>query len=81
MARLMTKEMIVQFLLGFVIGKLIGAVVSTMPFFDLLFDSSVSDIFYSELMANILAFSGYHYALAIICGLILVIWKSNGLFE
>ncbi|TRO51755.1 hypothetical protein E2P71_08705 [Candidatus Bathyarchaeota archaeon] len=58
--------MIVQFLLGFIIGKLFGAIVSTMPFFDLMFDSSVSDIFWSEFMSNLLAFNGYHYALAII---------------
>jgi hypothetical protein len=44
---------IAQFLLGFIIGKLIGAIVSTMPFFDLIFDLGVSDVFYLELVANI----------------------------
>lgn len=81
MARFVSGEMIVRFLLGFVVGKLIGAVVSTVPFFDLLFDSSLSDVFYSEFMANLLAFNGYHYVLAIIGGLILAIWKSNEFFE
>ena len=81
MAQLLTREMKAQFLLGFIVGKLIGAIVSTMPFFDLIFDPDVSDIFYSELFSNILAFNGYHYALAIIGGLILAIWKSNDLFE
>ena len=81
MAQIITRGMIVQFLLGFIIGKLIGAIVSTMPFFDLIFDSSVSDIFWSEFLNNILSFNGYHYALAFISVLILVIWKSNDLFE
>jgi hypothetical protein len=81
MAQFITRATIVQFLLGFIIGKLIGAIVSTMPFFDLIFDSSVYDIFWTELVNNILAFNGYHYALAIIGGLILAIWKSNDLFE
>ena len=81
MAQYLTKDMIVQFLLGFILGKLIGAIVSTMPFFDLIFDSSVSDIFWTEFVNNILAFNGYHYALAIIGGLILAIWKSNDIFE
>ncbi len=81
MAQYVTRGMIVQFLLGFIIGKLIGAIVSTMPYFYMIFDSSLSDIFYSEFSANILAFNGYHYALAIIGGLILAIWKSNDLFQ
>ncbi len=81
MKRFISGEMIAYFFIGFILGKLIGATVSTMPFFDLLFDPGVSDIFYSELMNNILAFNGYHYALAIIGGLTLTIWKSNNLFE
>lgn len=70
-----------QFLLGFIIGKLIGAIVSTMPFFGLILDPDVSDVFYSEFIVNILAFNGYHYALAIIGGLILAIWKNRDLFD
>ncbi len=81
MAQILTREMIAQFLLGFIIGKLIGAMVSTMPFFDLMFDASLSDVFYSELVSNVLSFNLFHYALAIISGLILAIWKSNNLFE
>ena len=81
MAQYITRGMIIQFLLGFLIGKFIGAIVSTTPYFYMLFDSALSGLFFSEFTANILAFNGYHYALAIIGGLILAIWKSNDLFE
>ena len=71
----------IEFLLGFIIGKLIGSVVSSMPYFEFISDPALSDVFYVEFVNNILSFNGYHYALAIIGGLILVIWRSDELFD
>jgi len=42
---------------------------------------SLADLLVSEFIAQLLSFNGYHYALAIIGGLILAIWKSQDLFE
>ncbi|MCW4014055.1 MAG: hypothetical protein NWF07_13865 [Candidatus Bathyarchaeota archaeon] len=81
MSKILTRETFIEFLLGFLIGKIFGTVVSTWPFFEYLFDASLSDVFYYEFVANLLSFNGYHYALAIIGGLILVIWRSNDLFD
>jgi len=44
-------------------------------------DMSLADLLVSEFIAQLLSFNGYHYALAIIGGLILAIWKSQDLFE
>ena len=81
MAQIFTREMVIEFLLGFIIGKLLGVLVSTMPYFEFMFDADLSDIFWVEFVNNLLAFNGYHYALAIIGGLILVISRSNNLFD
>ena len=81
MAKLITRETVVEFLLGFIIGKLFGTVVSTWPYFEYMFDAQLSDIFYVELVNNLLSFNLYHYALAVIGGLILVIWQNNELFS
>ena len=81
MAQIITREAIIEFLLGFIIGKLIGTVVSSAPFFEFLFEEGASEIFYVEFVNNLLSFNGYHYALAVICGLILVIWQSKGIFD
>jgi hypothetical protein len=82
MSKIVTGEMVIQFLLGFLVGKIIGTIVSTMPFVGLyLEDSSLGDLLWVEFTTQLLSFNAYHYALAIIVGLILVIWKSNDLFE
>ena len=53
-----------------------------MPFVGLyLEDSSLGDLLWMEFTSQLLSFNAYHYALAIIVGVILVIWKSNDLFE
>ena len=45
MAKIVTGEMVIQFLLGFLVGKIIGTLVSTMPFVSLYFeDSSLGDL-------------------------------------
>ena len=52
------------------------------PFLDCFFeDMSLADLLVSEFIAQLLSFNGYYYALAIISGLILAIWKSQDLFE
>lgn len=82
MSKMITGEMVIQFLLGFLIGKFIGALVSTWPFITLYFeDATLGDLIWPEFMTHLLSFNAYHYALAIIGGLILVIWKSNDLFD
>lgn len=82
MSKVFNVEMGIQFLLGCLIGKIIGAIVSAMPFVSLYFeDSSLGDLLVEELLATLLSFNAYHYALAIIAGLILVIWKSNDIFD
>ena len=82
MSRIVTGEMGIQFVLGFLMGKFVGTIVSTVPFLSLYFeDTSLGDLILSELMTQLLSFNWYHYALAVICGLILVIWKSDTLFE
>lgn len=82
MSKLLTGETVIEFLLGFLIGKLLGALVSTMPFLSLYFeDSSMGDLLVAEFTTQLLSFNAYHYALAIIGGLILVIWRSSELFE
>ena len=82
MAKIVTGEMVIQFLLGFLVGKIIGTLVSIMPFVNLYFeDSSLGDLLWIEFTTQLISFNAYHYSLAIIVGLILVIWKSNDLFE
>ncbi len=78
----MTREMGVFFILRFLAGKIVGALVSSFPFVGLFFeDMSLADLLVSEFFAQLLSFNGYLYALAIIGGLILAIWKSQDLFE
>jgi len=78
----MTVERGVQFIFGFLVGKLIGALVSTYPLIGLyLEDSNIQDLVMDEFLNYLLAFNGYHYILAIISGLIIVIWKSDDLFD
>ena len=81
MSKILTREAVIEFLLGFLIGKLFGTIVSSWPYFEYLSDPSFSDVFYYEFVANLLSFNGYHYALAVIGGLIMVIWRSNDLFD
>ena len=69
------------FVLGFVLGKLVGAFVSTSPLLDLVFDPDLSSVFYSELWLNFTSLNGYHLFLGLIGGLILAVWKSEGVFE
>jgi len=82
MSGLLTQEMGVFNILGFPIGKIVGAPVSSFPYLGLfLEDMSLGDHLVSEFFAQLLSFNGYHYAIAIIGGLILAIWKSLDLFE
>jgi len=79
---LMTRERGVQFTIGFLVGKFFGALVSTYPLFGLYFeDSNFGDIVLNEFVNYLWAFNAYHYALAIICGLFIVIWQSDDMFD
>lgn len=79
MSKYITRETVVEFLLGFLIGKIFGTIISTWPYFEYI--GTASEVFYYEFTANLLSFNGYHYTLAVIGGLILVIWHSNELFD
>lgn len=77
-----TMERGVQFFLGFLLGKCIGAIVSTYPLLGMyLEDSNLSGLVFEEFISYLLGFNAYHYVLAIIGGLILVVWKSDDLFD
>jgi len=74
MAELITRRHVVAFLGGFLVGKLLGAVVSLLPIWGLLVeDPSLSGLVFEEFVAQLLSFNAYHYALAVIGGLILAI--------
>lgn len=78
----MTVERGTEFLFGFLLGKAVGALVSTYPLFGLyLEDSTLGGFVMEEFINYLLAFNGYHYVLAFIGGLILVVWKSDDLFD
>jgi len=78
----MTRERGVEFFLGFLVGKIFGALVSTFPVIGVyLEDSNLQGLVMDEFVSYLLAFNGYHYVLAFICGLIFVVWKSDDLFD
>ena len=81
MSKYVTREVVIEFLLGFLVGKIFGTLVSTWPYLEYLGNASTSEVFFYEFTANLLSFNGYNYALAVIGGLILVIWRSNELFD
>ncbi len=77
-----TMERGVQFVLGFLAGKILGALVSTYPLLGLFFeDSTLFGFVLGEFLRYLLAFNSYHFILALIGGLILVVWKSDDLFD
>ncbi len=82
MSKILNLETGVNFVLGFLIGKTVGTIVSVSPFISLVFeDGSLLDILVSEFVTSMLSFNMYHYALGLISGLIIVIWRSTELFE
>jgi len=78
----MTRERVLEFVLGFLVGKTFGALVSTFSLFGIyLEDSTLGGFVLDEFINHLLAFNGYHFVLALIGGLILVVWKSDDLFD
>lgn len=74
MAEYVTRRHIVAFLGGFLIGKVIGAKVSLLPVLGLVLeDPSLWGLVLEEFFVQLLSFNVYHYALAIIGGLILAL--------
>jgi len=74
MAEYVTRRHVVAFLGGFLIGKVIGALVSLLPVWGLIVeDPSLGGLVLEEFFVQLLSFNVYHYALAVICGLILAI--------
>jgi hypothetical protein len=82
MADAVNRENVIAFLGGFLVGKIIGALVSMLPIWVVfLEDTSIADILFEEFIYQLLAFNFYHYALAVIGGLILAIWTEGRRLE
>ncbi len=81
MPKIRSTESSLLFILGAILGKTIGAVISSVSYLDFLFTSGLSDIFLEEFTTNLVSGNLYHIALAAICGIILVVWKSEEIFE
>lgn len=82
MADVVNREHVISFLGGFLVGKIIGALVSMLPIWGFfLEDPSLADILFEEFVYQLLAFNFYHYALAVIGGLILAIWTEGRRLE
>ena len=82
MADAVRREHAVAFLGGFLAGKIIGTLVSMLPFWGfLLEDPSIAEILLEEFVYHLLSFNPYHYALAVIGGLILAIWTEGRRLE
>ena len=82
MADLVNREHVIAFLGGFLVGKIIGALVSMLPIWGFFFeDPSLADILFEEFVYQLLAFNLYHYALAVIGGVILAIWTEGRRLE
>ena len=70
------------FLGGFLVGKIVGSLVSMLPVWGfLLEDPSIADMLLEEFVYQLLSFNLYHYALAVIGGLILAIWTEGRRLE
>ncbi|NIQ76779.1 MAG: hypothetical protein GTN93_01500 [Anaerolineae bacterium] len=77
----MNREHAVPFLGGFLVGKIV-TLVSMLPIWGFLpEDPSIPDILLEEFVYQLLCFNLYHYALAVICGLILAIWIEGRRLE
>ncbi len=82
MAYAVNREHVVAFLGGFLAGKIIGSLVSMLPLWGfLLEDLSIADILLEEFVYQLLSFNPYHYALAVIGGLIFAIWTEGRRLE
>jgi len=78
MADAVNREHVTAFLGGFLVGKIMGALVSMLPIWGFFFeDPSLADILFEEFVYQLLAFNFYHYALAVIGGLISAIWSES----
>ena len=82
MADELNREHVVSFLGGFLVGKIVGSLVSMLPIWGfLLEDPSIADMLLEEFVYQLLSFNAYHYALAVIGGLILAIWTEGRRLE
>jgi len=77
-----TRGHVTAFLGGFLVGKIVGALVSMLPIWGFfLEDPSLADMLFEEFVYQLLAFNLYHYALAVIGGLILAILTEGRRLE
>jgi len=82
MADAVNRGHVVTFLGGFLVGKIVGSLVSMLPVWGfLLEDPSIADMLLEEFVYQLLSFNLYHYALAVIGGLILAIWTEGRRLE
>jgi hypothetical protein len=82
MADAVNRGHVVTFLGCFLVGKIVGSLVSMLPIWSfLLEDPSIADMLLEEFVYQLLSFNLYHYALAVIGGLILAIWTEGRRLE
>jgi len=82
MADAVNREHVTAFLGGFLVGKIMGALVGMLPIWGFfLEDPSLADILFEEFLYQLLSFNIYHYALAVIVGLIIAIWTEGRRLE
>ncbi|MCW4050954.1 MAG: hypothetical protein NWE89_14590 [Candidatus Bathyarchaeota archaeon] len=82
MVEVLTREHGISFFIGFLLGKAFGAVVSSYPVLALMFeDPSFAGFAWEEYVYQLFTFNYYHIALAIICGLILVVLRESERLE
>ena len=81
MPKLFSTESGLLFILGTIIGKIIGATITSYTYINFLFEPGLADIFLEEYTINLISANLFHITLAAITGTILVIWKSEDIFE
>jgi len=81
MPKLFSTESGLLFVLGALIGKIIGATITSYTYINFLFEPGLADIFLEEYTINLVSANLYHIALAAITGTLLVVWKSEDLFD
>ena len=76
------KPLILDFVSGFVVGKTLATLIELYPY---LVSSMTDPVLFNELGALFLdvfvTLTSHHVSLAIIGGLIVVVWRSEGIFE
>ena len=73
--------MILDLIIGFVIGKSLAAFIDSYLVMTTFSGSIFFEDFLSEFNIRLVSMNPYHIVLGVIVGLILVVWRSEGIFE